>query len=1053
MANVFLTSVNIREDLVHPSRLSHYHPTSRSLPLVKAVMTPGATMAIASYGSGKSLAAGVGALAILNDGFASSHLSKLADRMRGVDGQTAAMIDERLTSGKRGKVVVLAGYVSDPAEQIRAALGIESRASVRSIAAAIRRGEIEGIDHVAIVWDEFGRHLESLVRDARAKDLEIVQDLAELAVRSETVGLSLTLLLHQNLLVYAQNLNQTSRSEWRKIEGRFRLIRFVEDSRELYSLAAKLCNARSTPSEPFPVALEPEIVSRAIVGRWFDDTQDATSIGRLIKSAWPLSAAALQVLPRLVARVGQNERSLFTFISSADLTRPVGMDEVYEAFSELIRSDIGIGGLHRQWVEAESARSRTDDVVERELLAAAFLLQAGASGERRHLKRSVLVGAALSRGIPLLEAEAALSALIDRKLLIHRKLNDEVSVWHGADVDVASRLRDERAKIGSDFDLVEFLQRQHKAPFIRPVRHNTRYGVSRHFSGVYVAADGLPKYLSREPVPAWGRVVYVVASTGEQVTQARSVASEQWPGTVLVVPADPLPLWDAALEIEALLSLRRDEEFLSQDPLVVREVDELLTVSRRQLAVLIHRLTTDRPQSSEWWYEGEKLPVDADRPAGIVISNILDDLFGKTPRVSNDQIVRTRLSRAMTTARLRMLTRLMGQPEARNLGYGDDDGSAEASVYRTTLVRTGLHLLDDDCARFATPEEISDPGLAEIWAYLHKFFTEKGRRSLSEVVATLSSPPYGVHAGLMPILVMAGFKAFARAVAIRTDGIFVRDMLGFDAGRVFNDPEKTEFEVYGTAPALLSYLDRFAHMFLIEHPAEFDERITFANMALEKWVSSIAEGARRSKRMPENARQLLRAIQAATDPPTLIVKTLPELLGPQDKQYLPGLTYVLDQLHRCRNSIDGLVEGYLRDAVNVMEDVLHLDGSKKEAVDGVLEWVACFDVEALSKRQDLKMTDLTILKTIDAMRSGRYSAEGMARVSSQILIKRGIDKWQDDTKEFFRKELREARERVEAAALDTEQPSEKLVPVIESRMRYLQDQLARIRKGAPGVSQ
>lgn len=149
-------------------------------------------MAIASYGSGKSLAAGVGALAILNDGFARSHLSKLADRMRGIDGQAAAMIDERLTSGKRGKVVVLAGYVSDPAEQIRAALGIESRASVRSIAAAIRRGEIEGVDHVAIVWDEFGRHLESLVRDARAKDLEIVQDLAELAVRSETVGLSLT---------------------------------------------------------------------------------------------------------------------------------------------------------------------------------------------------------------------------------------------------------------------------------------------------------------------------------------------------------------------------------------------------------------------------------------------------------------------------------------------------------------------------------------------------------------------------------------------------------------------------------------------------------------------------------------------------------------------------------------------------------------------------------------------------------------------------------------------------------------------------------------------
>ena len=30
--------------------------------------------------------------------------------------------------------------------------------------------------------------------------------------------MSLTLLLHQNLLAYATRLNETSRSEWRKIE-------------------------------------------------------------------------------------------------------------------------------------------------------------------------------------------------------------------------------------------------------------------------------------------------------------------------------------------------------------------------------------------------------------------------------------------------------------------------------------------------------------------------------------------------------------------------------------------------------------------------------------------------------------------------------------------------------------------------------------------------------------------------------------------------------------------------------------------------------------------
>lgn len=1048
VTSVFLKSINIREDLDHPSRLAHYHPTARSIPLVGAVLRSGATMAIASYGSGKSLAAGIGALAVANDPKAAKVLSDLGSRISKIDPELARQIDERVAMRRRGKVVVLSGYVGDLAEQIGEALGLDERKSVRSVITSIRQGKIADADHISIVWDEFGRHLEGLVRDARSRDLEAVQDLAELAERPSGIGVSLILLLHQNVLAYAQNLNQTSRNEWRKIEGRFNQMRFVEDSRELYSLAAKLVGARASPVSGLPDTLGSEIVSRAIEGRWFDDIKDPAEIGRLIRAAWPLSAAALQVLPRLVARVGQNERSLFSFLNTADFRGPVGMNEVYEAFSEQIRSDVGVGGLQRQWVEVESARGRTENETEREVLAAAFLLQAGVSGERRHLKRSVLVGAVVSRGIPVDTADEAVSALVSRKLLIHRKLNDEVSVWHGADVDVASRLRDERAKIGGGLDIVDFLAKEHQPPFIRPVRHNVSKGVSRYLAGTYAMATELRKLLSLPFKADWGRIVYVIANTAEEVGLARSLAAEKWERTILVIPADPVPIHEAVLEIEALLSLKRDEAFIAEDPLVVREIDELLAVARRHLTVLMHRLTTDRPNTTEWWHDGARLPVDPDRPAGVSVSDILDGWFPKTPRIANDQIVRTELSRPMKTARIRMITRLMGHAAVPSLGYGDNEGAAEASVYRTVLMRTGLHYVNGGIGAFASPSDLSDPALAEIWGIIEEFFTKRGRKKLSEIVQVLSAPPYGVAAGLLPILVMAGYKAFAKAVAIRTEGTYVRDILGFDSARIFLEPEKTEIEIFGSSQQLLKYLDDFSYMFLYERPGIFEEKVMFANMAFEKWLSTVAEGARRSKRMPENARALLRSVQYASDPAILILETLPELLGPNGKPYNAKLTYVIDALQKCRNSIDGLVQGYLRDAVEVVEDVLHLEGSKLKTVDGVLQWVACFDVEALRERQDMKLTDLTILKTVEDTRNGRYSAEGLARILSQMLMKRGVDKWQDDTKEHFRKELREARQRIEAAALDVESPSEKLIPVIESRMKYLENQLARIRRSA-----
>lgn len=182
---------------------------------------------------------------------------------------------------------------------------------------------------------------------------------------------------------------------------------------------------------------------------------DEGRVASLLERAYPFSAAALHVLPRLVARIGQNERSLFGFIESVDLSHPVGLEEVYQGFSDAMRSDVGLGGSHRRWVETETARSRAAGDVERETLAAACLLQMGVDGERRRLSRATLETAVASRkGNSAEHAAEAVQALISRKLLLHRTLNDDVSIWHGADVDLAVRVREERARRMEAFDLL-----------------------------------------------------------------------------------------------------------------------------------------------------------------------------------------------------------------------------------------------------------------------------------------------------------------------------------------------------------------------------------------------------------------------------------------------------------------------------------------------------------------------------------------------------------------------------------------------------------------------
>jgi hypothetical protein len=1018
-------------------------------------------MVIAAYGSGKSLAAGVGCLLILNRDKAA--ITGLVGRLAAIDDGVHTLAAARLSEDALGRAIILSGHVRDVPGALCDALGIAHKRTIDPVIDALDK--LSGVDRIAIVWDEFGRHLEGIVNEGRSRELDAVQRLAEWAVRARKPSASFTLLLHQNLLAYATALNQTSRNEWRKIEGRFEQIRFVEDSQELYQLAANVISDQRPESvRPPKDSILRALAKQVVAAGWFDGMSDVTRVADLLGRAYPLSAAALQILPRLVARIGQNERSLFAFIGAADLNRPIGMEEVYSSFSDAMRSDVGIGGSHRRWVEAETARSRAADDVEREALAAACLLQLGGDGERRRLTRTTLESAITSRGTSWELARAAVDALIGRKLLIHRKLNDDVSIWHGADLDLPGRIREERARRMEGFDLIAFLEKHHPAPFIRPTRHNLAFGTARYLQGQYFRASEINSGPDRLPgnqtVTDWGSVVFVLADTADELTHARRKIQAGWPGwdrVLVALPAEPVGITEAVLEVDALLALQHDDSLGKEDPLVGQEIAELLSVARRQLSVMMHRLTTDRPVTTEWWRGGVRLSLSSDRPAGIAASELLDAAYPATPRIFNDQMMRNRLTRQMETARIRILTRVLEKGHEPELGYrAAEMSSAEGSVYRTLLKATGLHKQEGQVARFTSPEEIKDPGMRAAWTMVRNFFQVPGSKSLADIVSELSAPPVGLPGGVVPLIVVTGLRAFGRAVSLRTDGVYVADLLGFDARRMFLEPGNTTVEVHANDPETLDYLSDLAYVFSHHRPAALDERVSFAVGALSSWRSSLPDGVKRSKRHTDGGRKLLRTLSENTsDPPRLLLNDIVAAFGgwypedskgngKKDRKY----SSTVKLLEKARNDIDRLIDGYVRDAVDVVGEILSLHG-EGDALAGVEAWVSCFDVTAFLLREDVTMIDKAILRTARDMMNGHYSAESFARAVSSVLLQRGVERWEDGTANQMRRLLRECRARIEEAALSDPSPDQAIIPVLEVRMRALEAKLRRLRASAP----
>lgn len=1033
----FFCSMSLAEDLNEPTRFSHYKPTRRAMSVLEAVMRRGAaTMVIAPYGSGKSLTAGFAALSVRNQPSDADAIRPLIPAVQEIDRGIGDQILDRLNSERRGLVVALTGYVPDPIAAIAAAIGMsKAPQTVEGFGKALRDG---GWDHVAIVWDEFGRHLEGIVGVGRPDELDVLQRLAERCARATGPTMSLTLLLHQNLLSYATRLNETTRTEWRKVEGRFSIVRMIEDSQEIYQLIGQVVSELRPNSAQ--VRPGPEIVARVRAARWFDDMEDSAGIAEVLSNAAPLTPGALQILPVLAARVGQHERSLFTFLRSADLSSTIGIEEVYVAFADALRSDVGIGGAYRRWLETESARSRASTLLQREILAAACLLQLGASGERRRLPRDVLELAVDRPEAKQKEIAKAVDQLIEASLLLWRRHNDDVAVWHGADIDVSIRVREERERQSIGFDLKRFLDERFPAPSLRAPGHNARYGVNRFFEGAYVTPSELTR---RDHQHRGSRIEYVLARSGADINSAENAAREQSDvGRIIVVPKRPIDVESAAVEILALEALRQDHDFVSSDPMVITELDELQSVAFEQLATLLRSVLDPSGSSASWWAEGARLDVSADRPGSVAASALLDRWYRLTPRIANEQLMREAASRTMQTARVRVVGAVLEHHERERLGYAADDRSAEGSIYRTVLERTGIHQPGATGWSFAQPDDIEDEGLRKAWTEIALFLrepTDARGKPLSHLIEKLSSAPFGLPGAVMPLLLAAGYKAFARTVALYIDGIYVPDLLGFQFDQLAMHPENVAVRVEPADLRTINFLREISYAFTHEHPGADDELVRAANDAIVRWRAGVPEGSRRTQKLDGPAKALLRAIDNARDPMDLLLRDIPTVFGARG----PDVS-VIPALERARSRIDGLTEEFAAEAMSVLTDAFRVDAGTTDLLAAVKRWAECFDHRHMEARGDLRISDKAVLRKAVETANGRFSPKSFASAISSILLQRGLDKWDDRTALQFRVALREARERLETAALDTSVPRHELRPLIASRLHDLTKLLAQI---------
>ncbi|MFZ3585286.1 hypothetical protein ACOI1H_24645, partial [Loktanella sp. DJP18] len=154
----FLKSISLAEDLSVPFRACHYRPTSKSIDIIRSIIGMRgslATSVVATYGSGKSLAAMVASLVVECDPDKLDALEPAHHRLMKFDHDLAGWMEVRKERGHRGIVIPLAGHVSDLPKALMDGIGdIPVATMAEALRALERHLSRNQADRLAIIWDE-----------------------------------------------------------------------------------------------------------------------------------------------------------------------------------------------------------------------------------------------------------------------------------------------------------------------------------------------------------------------------------------------------------------------------------------------------------------------------------------------------------------------------------------------------------------------------------------------------------------------------------------------------------------------------------------------------------------------------------------------------------------------------------------------------------------------------------------------------------------------------------------------------------------------------------
>lgn len=631
----------------------------------------------------------------------------------------------------------------------------------------------KGNKFLVIVIDEFGKILEHAANNNPEKELYFLQKLSEFVnVPSRNIILLTT--LHQNFSSYATKLTEAQRNEWYKIKGRFKEIVFVEPVEQLLSLTAKKLSKSHKLSKAeglsfsilYDLGIRSKIVSRNLKYK-------------TAESLYPLDPMSAVCLTLAIQKYGQNERSLFSFLSTKGIgsindfkaipstTYNVAMVydyltyHFYSAITETNADSMGWRSLSVA-IERIEGSNLDGDIIRDclKLIKTIGLINMFFNGIILDDDFLITYG---DNALGLTNTQDLIKTLISHKIIRFAKYKSQYILFEGTNINLEDELYKAAAIVPTPNLSVEEI-----APYISQ---------KAAIASASYYKTGTPRYfeyrISNEPIifePAGDidgfiHLVFPLSDIESEVIAMSASAGASIYGYFkntddIVKHLYEIKKLQYVIENVAFDDSVAKSEFENQKKFEIQKLNAILNAS----------LTSDS-DNIVWYYNGNPQNIVSIRDFNKLLSRVCDDVYQKTPIIRNELFNRQKLSSAISLARVNLLDAMLNHSDKEN--FNIESFPPEKTIYFTLFRDSGIHRQDEN-GRWILGAPISEE-LRTLWDVSIKFVNSSvdKPKKLTELAKILKSAPFKLKQGVIDFWIPIFLYINQQDFALYNNGTFV----------------------------------------------------------------------------------------------------------------------------------------------------------------------------------------------------------------------------------------------------------------------------------------